>query len=255
MNTIAVPYEPYQADSSCLSTSLDSGQILYRPFSPDGDDERQMRDLVFNNAFMGRPFDVICPCKDWFSDVVLGPYIKYQPENVHVAVDKVSGRLVGYLTGSMGGERFEKQQYDLVRKKVVSLAVSLSMPWSFLELTSRQFAAHVIFRGEKERPTHPQAGAHWHFQVDKEFRGQGVGTKLLQRFASDALNADFDLIWAEVTSYPEKPPEYFEKRGWSIFDAKPTGIFGDQVDFPVETLCITKPLSALASPTRIDGRE
>jgi GNAT superfamily N-acetyltransferase len=224
-------------------SELSSGEMLFRPFRPDGDDEREMRDLVFNNAFLGQPFDVICPCKQWFGDVVLTPYIKYQPEHVHVAVHQTSGRLVGYLTGSMEGQQFERSQYNWVRQQVMSLAVSLTMPWTFFDQSSRLFAMHVIFKGERERPSHPQSGVHWHYQVDKGFRGQGVGRALLRRFTDGAIRDGFKLIWAEVMAYPEKPPEYFEDRGWSIYDAKPTGIFGDHVDFPVEVLCITKPLS------------
>ena len=52
------------------------GEILIRKFRPDGQDERQMRDLVFNNAFLGKPFDEIFPGKQWFCDVVLTPYIE-----------------------------------------------------------------------------------------------------------------------------------------------------------------------------------
>jgi GNAT superfamily N-acetyltransferase len=224
----------------------DHGEMLIRRFRPDGKDERQMRDLAFNNAFLGRPFDEIFPNKEWFSDVVLTPYIKRQPENIHVAIHKSSGRLTGYLTGSTGGRQFEQAQYGWVRKQVISLAVSLSMPWSFFEHSSRAFATHVIFKGESERPNHPETGVHWHFQVDKDFRGQGIGRRLLKRFIDDAINADFQLIWAEVMAYPRKPPEYFQDRGWTIYDAKPTRIFGDQVDFPVETLCITKSLSLMS---------
>jgi GNAT superfamily N-acetyltransferase len=227
----------------------DSEEILFRNFKPDGDDERQMRELVFNNAFLGRPFGEICPCEEWFCDVVLGPYIKHQPENIHVAVHKPSGRLIGYLTGSMGGEQFEKIQYSWVRKKVISLAVSLTMPWSIFDQASRAFAAHVIFKGEGERPSHPQSGVHWHFQVDKDFRGQGVGTKLFQRFANNAIQADFGFVWAEVMAYEQKPREYFEERGWSVYDAKPTMIFCDHVDFPVEVLCIARPLSSVKGLT------
>jgi len=84
---------------------------------------------------------------------------------------------------------------------------------------------------------------HWHFQVHRDFRDQGIGTELLQRFVDDAIDAGFELMWAEVSSYPEKPHGYFEDRGWLIYDAKPTEIFLDYVDFPVETLCITKPIS------------
>lgn len=237
--------ETHPVENGYNSELPESEEILFRRFSPAGEDEPQMGDLVFSNAFLGQPFDPICPCKRWFSDAVLAPYIKYQPENIHVAIHKPSGRLMGYLTGSTGGEQFEKQQYNMVRRHVISLAASLTMPWMLFEQSSRLFAAHVIFKGEKERPSHPQSGVHWHFQVDEDFRGRGVGTKLLQRFIDDAINTDFGLIWAEVTAYPEKPPGYFEDRGWSIYDAKPTDIFGDHVDFPVETLCITKPLSTV----------
>jgi len=92
----------------------DSEEILLRPFRPGGEDERQMRELVFGNAFPGAPFDTICPCKKWSSDVVLTPYIKHQPENIHVAVHQPSGRLIGYLTGSLGGQEFQSLQYKLV---------------------------------------------------------------------------------------------------------------------------------------------
>ena len=233
-----------------ISNNEEHGEILFRQFWPDADDEQQMRKLVFSNAFLGRPFDVICPCEQWFGDVVLSPYIKYQPENIQVAIHRPSGRLIGYLTGSLGGQQFEQRQYDMVRRKVISLAVSLTMPWTLFDRASRLFAAHVIFRGEAERPSRPQTGVHWHFQVDKDFRGHGIGTKLLQRFVADAMEAEFELIWAEVTSYPEKPPEYFEDRGWSIYDARATEIFGDNIDFPVQTLCITKPLSSFKRRAR-----
>jgi len=232
--------------SRTLSELSDSEEILFRGFRPEGDDERQMRDLVFNNAFLGQPFDEICPCKEWFGDVVLGPYIKYQPENIQVAIDVPSGRLIGYLTGSTRGQEFELAQYQWVRKRIISLAVSLTLPWTFFDQSSRRFATHAIFRGESERPAHPDSGVHWHFQVDKGFRGQGVGTKFLQRFTAGALQAGFTLIWAEVMAYDQKPPEYFTERGWSIYDAKPTLIFGDRVDFPVQVMCIARPLSSLA---------
>ena len=221
------------------------GEILFRKFQPGGEDEAQMRDLVFNNAFLGQPFDVICPDKQWFGDVVLTPYIRYQLENVHVAEHKPSGRLIGYLTGSTGGQQFEKTQYNWVRKQVMSLAISLTMPWSLFDHSSRQFAAHVIFKGEGERPSHPKTGVHWHYQVDKDFRSQGIGRRLLRRFIDDATEADFRLVWAEVMAYPEKPRAYFQDRGWSIYDARATKIFGNHVDFPVDVLCITQSLSSL----------
>jgi len=217
--------------------------ILFRRFSPDGEDESQMGDLVFDNAFLGQPFDTICPCKRWFSEVILSPYIKYQQDNIHVAIDQASRRLVGYLTGSMGGKEFEKLQYQMVRRQVVSFAASLSMPWTFFDQSSRQFATHVIFKGESERPTHPDTGAHWHYQVDRNFRGRGIGETMMQSFLDDVINAGYGLIWAEVTSYPEKPQSYFRDRGWSIYDSKPTEIFANHVDFPVEILCITKSVS------------
>jgi GNAT superfamily N-acetyltransferase len=144
----------------------------------------------------------------------------------------------------MGGQQFEKAQSSWVRKQVVSLALSLTMPWSIFDHSSRLFATHVIFKGESERPRHPRTGVHWHYQVNEEFRDRGIGTKLLRRFTDDAIAAGFDLIWAEVMAYPERPADYFEARGWVIQDAKPTQVFGGHVDFPVQVLCIARPLDS-----------
>lgn len=240
-NVVDCETHPVRNEESGLTVF---GDILIRNYLRGQEDDEQMGELAFRNALLGRPFDAICPCKQWFSDVVLSPYLQHQPENIYVAIHKPSGRLIGYLTGSMGGNRFESLQYEIVRKKVISLAVSVSMPWSYLDHSSRSFATHVIFKGERERPSHPKSGVHWHYQIDKDFRGRGIGTKLLQLFINEAIDAEFDLIWAEVMAYEEKPPEYFEKRGWSIYDAKPTTIFGHHVDGPVQVMCITKPLSS-----------
>lgn len=218
-------------------------EILFRKFQANGNDKQQMQNLLFNGAFLGEPFDVICSCKDWFCDVVLNPYIKHQSENIYVAIHKNSGRLVGYLTGSLGGQEFENNQYNMVRRKVMSLAVSLSMPWTLFDHSNRLFATHIILNGENERPDHPESGIHWHYQVNKEFRKQGIGGELLKRFINNADKGGFRSIWAEVMAYPEKPRDYFENRGWSIYDAKPTKIFRDKINFPVEVLCITKPLA------------
>jgi GNAT superfamily N-acetyltransferase len=218
--------------------------VLFRRFDPSGDDQAQMAELVYSNAFLGQPFDSICPCKRWFSDIVLGSYIEHQPENIHVAVDQNSGRLIAYLTGSTGGSAFEEAQYRMARNQVARLAASLAMPWNFMEPSFRSFATHVIYRAEKERPSHPEGGVHWHFQVAKGFRERGIGTELFRRFQKDALHSGFKLVWAEVMGYREKPRSYFERHGWGIYDARPTSVFGNHVDFPVEVLCITRPLPA-----------
>jgi len=244
MRSNIVDYEKRPIRNEEIGLTL-FGEILIRNYRPGQGDEQQMGDLAFSNALLGEPFDAICSCRQWFSEVVLDPYVQHQPENIYVAIHKPSGRLIGYLTGSMGGQEFEKLQYKMVRKKVISLALSVSMPWSYFDHSNRSFATHVIFKGEGERPSHPESGVHWHYQIDKEFRGRGIGTKLLQLFTNEAIDAEFDLVWAEVMAYKEKPPEYFEDRGWSIYDAKPTTIFRDHVDGPVQVMCIVKPLSSL----------
>lgn len=217
--------------------------VIFRPFQPDGDDVFQMGELAFENAFLGKPFDKICQCKSWFSDVVINPYVQHQPDNIHGAVLEKSKRLVGYLTGSTGGEAFEVEQYRMVRKKLMSLAASVAMPWNFFDHASRLFATHIIFHGEKERPDHPHEGVHWHYQVARDYQGQSIGTHLLQRFKKDAINAKHRLIWAEVMAYKQKPRTYFEAHGWDIYDEKPTAIFNNSVDFPVNVMCITKQLT------------
>lgn len=222
----------------------DDRGIEFRRFRSDGSDERQMRDLVFANALLGKPFDEICPCKDWFGDVVLTPYLEMEPGNVHVAVEKDSERVIGYLTGSTGGEEFVSAQHRFVLRRVAQLAASTLMPWNLLDGSRREFVSHLIQNGERELPRHPALGAHWHFQVDADYRGRGIGAKLYERFQSDAMDKGHKLVWAEVMLYPEKPRAYFEDRGWNIHHVLPSRIFGEHVDFPVEVACIEKPLSS-----------
>ena len=198
------------------SELLDSEEILLREFRPNTDDERQMRDLVFDNAFLGQPFDVICPCKRWFGDVVLTPYIRYQSKHIHVAVHQNSGRLVGYLTGATAGQQFETLQYNWVRKQVMSLAISLTMPWTFFDQSSRLFTTHVIFKGERERPSHPQSGVHWHYQVANDFRGQGVGRVLVERAEGWAKARGLKSVYVRSNIVRKDAHAFYQKLGYKI---------------------------------------
>lgn len=218
-------------------------KIIIRPYQPN--DAQSMCELVYDNAFLGEPFNDVFTNKKWFSDVVIAPYILHQPEQIYVAVDTNTNQLVGYLTGSTQGDVFEEIQYRIVRKKVVALTASVNMPWNIFNITDKKFATHLVLNGEKERPDHPPNGVHWHYQVNRKYRGKGIGTSLLCQFVNDVDKDTFKIIWAEVMSYPNKPRSYFEADGWDIYDAKPTKIFRDLVDFPVEVLCIVNPITAI----------
>lgn len=216
--------------------------ILIRKYQHGIDNVKEMGAIAFNNALLGEPFDRICDCRDWFGDAVLSPYIKHQPENAYVAIHQPTDRIIGYLTGSLGGEEFGKLQYKMVRDRVAFLGMKAAMPWNVFDHSTRAFTFYLAVQGEKERADNPGTGAHWHFQVDKDFRGCGIGTKMYELFVEEARSAGFETIWAEVMAYKEKPREYFEELGWDVYNSKPTTIFKSCIDDPVDIMCITRSL-------------
>lgn len=206
----------------------------------------EMGRLLLDNAFLGEPFDPVCPrgiCQEWFEKCVLGPYKKMESDNIIIAL--VDGEFAGYLTGGFGGKEFFDVQDAIVKQASTPFVAgaAFSMSWKYKLLAFylvSQLGAQM--RGKCEKPNHPDDGVHWHYQVDKKFRGRGVGSAMFAEFRRRALTAGHEKVWAEVNIYEERPESFFTDSDWTIFDRRPFTIFGSVVDFPVEILCIERSL-------------
>ena len=113
--------------------------------------------------------------------------------------------------------------------------LSFTLPWSErtyrLELTENS-AAHLIVAELEDQLKQPVVGyvGFW-FIVDEahistlavhpDFRGQGIGSRLLEEALGEALRRGADLVTLEVRASNQRPIDLYKKFGFQVKARKP----------------------------------
>jgi GNAT superfamily N-acetyltransferase len=232
------------------------GNYGFRLYAHDRDEEDVCK-LCWKNALPGgRPFPLIPEAGSRsFGRIITGPFAKCAPTLFYVVDDLTSNRLVGYLTGAEGNavetaegaipwgthrDRIARQiasdEFGEISPKVCIPTFGFVEGVKFLYTASLgpraiQFLLHEKLNGEREMPRMP-AGPEFHFQVEKKYRGQGIGRKLIEHFVSRLSGRREKNLSAQVTvCQGQKSLSYYRsmsvggKKLWKIYDKRETTIY------------------------------
>jgi GNAT superfamily N-acetyltransferase len=210
--------------------------IEIRPYQEN--DKRRIYDICCDSAFLGNRIDDIFVDREWFASLVILPYLILEPQHTWVA--ECDGRVVGYLTGSVE-ENFGYYRLEMVVVRVVQLGVNYLCGLYDHHPRSKQFVRFVMKNGLLQIPKHPEKSAHFHFNVEPEYRARGVGKKLLNAFKDMLKSKGLGQYYAEVMcSENRKPESYYERLGYQIYDRVKTDIFFPEIAEPVYVVCVYK---------------
>lgn len=220
-----------------ISASL---TISIRHYRPDGPDRQQINDVCCDAAFLGAPIDPIFHDREWFTDFMVAPYLLIEPEHTWVA--EADGRVVGYLTGSVGA------LFGIQRAQLALLAVDRLL-WKHMlgkykdHPRSQQFVRFVLGQALFQVPAHPPAAGHFHFNVGESYRGQGIGSRLIAQFERAVTASGLRRYYAEVMCWDDKQEAYYTRLGYRIYgDPIPASVFSTEVP-QLRIMCIVKDLA------------
>lgn len=217
---------------------MSSFQAYVRPYIIQ--DQQRLYDICCDCAFLGEPIDQIFMDREWFGAVMVLPYLILEPEHTWVA--EVDGEVVGYLTASTS-PLFGYFRFQLVVTRVAQLVMNLVLGQYDIHPRSKQFAQFVIQKGLSQIPSHPRNTGHFHFNVQRPFRGQGIGKKLIAAFETMLRSEGLHQYYAEVmSSNVWRPESYFQKLGYKIYDKLPTTVFESELENPLYVLCVLRQL-------------
>jgi ribosomal protein S18 acetylase RimI-like enzyme len=210
-----------------------------RQYKPGGSDQERINDICCDCAFLGEPIDSVFQGREWFSEFMISPYLTLEPEHTWVA--EVGNKVVGYLTGAM------HPHFGLYRAQLALMSVSRLM-WEYLSgryrdhPRSEQFARFVLTEALPQVPEHPGTAGHFHFNVAKDYRGRGLGSRMLKEFERALRAAGLRRYYAEVMSSGAEQEAHFKRLGYRIHgDPIPTTVFASEVP-EMRVMCIVKEL-------------
>ena len=213
--------------------------ITIRPYRCKGTDRQQINDVCCDAAFLGEPIDSIFQDREWFTDFMIAPYLLAEPEHTWVA--QAGDQVVGYLTASTG------MLFGPIRAQLALLAVGRLLCYYSIgkydhHPRSQRFVRFVLTEALSQVPPHPPDAAHFHFNVARPWRRQGIGSRLIAEFERAVAASGLRRYYAEVMCWNERPEDYFTRLGYRIHGSPvATSVFSPEVP-DLRVLCVVKDL-------------
>lgn len=203
-------------------------------------DRERIRQLCCDTGFLGNPVDGVFQDRELFADLFTKAYLDYEPEWALVA--EVDGRVVGYLLGSVS-RRFEfmllRSGFQTASKMLYRFATGMYSKHP----RSGRFVRWLLISGFREQPKHPANAAHLHLDLQKPYRGRGIGVRLWEIFAQRLKAAGIRECYGAFFSCERRRPEsVYARYGFSVFDRRQTTLFQPEIPNPIEVVCVTKQL-------------
>jgi GNAT superfamily N-acetyltransferase len=201
-------------------------------------DRQTIRQICCDTGFLGKPVDAIFQDRELFADLFTKPYLEHEPEWALVA--EAEHQVIGYLLGSVS-RHFEAKLMCSGFQTVMKMLFRLALGQYREHPRSRQFIAWLLSAGMREQPKHPPGAAHLHFDVDRRYRGRGIGQRFWEVFEERLRQTGIPRCYGAFFSHPRRRPEWVYARfGFSIFDRRRTTLFTPEVLEPVEVVCVHK---------------
>lgn len=192
--------------------------MVIRPYQPC--DREMVRRICCETADLGEPVERFFPDREVFADLITRYYTDYEPSSTWVA--ETDGRVVGYLTGCLDTRRYCRMMGWRVAARAAMKGVRRGA------LVSRQawrlwWAAlrTVVIGGFNRRIPLEAYPAHLHLNIQREFRGQRVGSQLAERFIEQAKSAKLSGIHVSISADNAPSRNFFERFGFSVLSRHP----------------------------------
>ena len=187
--------------------------IGVRAYAPR--DRAAVRAIACETAVRGKPVESVWPDREVAADLLTRYYTDYEPGSLWVA--EHAGQVIGYLTGCLGTQRYQRVMARRVVPHAVLGAITRGVLWSpqLWRLVRAGITTwhHGGFRQRAPLDLYP---AHLHVNIQEGFRGQQVGRRLLERFLSQAAAAGVGGIHLAVREENVPARTLFEQMGFVL---------------------------------------
>lgn len=188
---------------------INKDKIIIRSFKKD--DRGPLRKLCADTAFIGEPVERFFQDRELFADWACVYYTDYEPESIFVA--EYEGCVRGYIMGSKDEPGYRRVSAELSRsflKRTLGRLLCEPSDRRLLFSLAKSFVS-----GEFKRPDFSRHyPAHLHINVDKGFRGSGIGAMLMARFEDYLERAKVDAV--RLSTISARANRFFQKQGFGL---------------------------------------
>lgn len=209
-------------------------EVKIRKYEPE--DKNAILKICADTGFWGKPIDPIFNERELFADMIVGPYLKYEPEHTFVA--EHDGNVVGYLLGTTN-PNFMLRSAPYLLKSVAKMLFKYAT--GGLTQRAKKQVNWIFTKAIKEAPKTPKNAAHLHINLAEGYRNIEIGKRMLAEYENMLKEAGINHYYGEVfSSDTRREPALYKRLGFEVFDRKETTHYKPEIEEPVFLMCVHK---------------
>lgn len=204
--------------------------ITIRPFQIN--DRSALFKIAADSSFFGEPIEHYFEDRNIFLDMLYRYYTDHEPEHAWIA--EADQQVVGFLTGCFD----TKAKQALSKRKILPQFLSKFIRGKYKPgKKAWQYAIRLgLAKLRKERPKIDLAvyPAHLHINLDKDWRGYGIGQRLIQAYLDQLIYHQIPGVHLSTTSEHKAACKLYERMGFVLLDKRKSSLWRGFIDHRVE---------------------
>ena len=176
-------------------------------------DGSKVEDICCDTAFFGGSIDSVFCDRDLFAEIIVRPYLDHEPNNALVAVS--GGEVVGYLLGSIRDDFSRLAKLNQIRA-AAKIAIGLLIRKYKEHPRTQEHILWLLFKSHSQRSDTPKNAAHFHLELLPNYRGLGVGSRLLAAFEDKLKGEHIDYVYATGIESEYFPRAFTGRNGFQV---------------------------------------
>ena len=208
-------------------------ELLVRPYQLK-DRETVLR-IGADTAFFGAPIEAYMEDRNVFLEAFYTYYTDVEPEHAWVAC--ADETVVGFLTGCVDSHFHGRRYVRFILPGLVSKVLRGKYRFGRRSIGYLSGLLGGWLRGEFTHADLETYPAHLHINVDSNWRGHGLGQRLMEAYLQQLRKLGVKGVYLDTTSLNEAACRLYEKIGFRILDARPDRFWAKWFGHPVENRC------------------
>jgi len=172
-----------------------------------------IRNIAYDTAFRGKSADIFFDDKEILTDFLTKYFTDFEPESIFVA--ECNEIVIGYIIGAKSIKRLNT---IFILRVLPELLLNIFLRGIFFKKKCRAYLINSLkcfLKGEFIMPDFSKDyPAVLHINIDKSYRGFGLGGKLMSKFLG--YLKDKRVPGVQLSTISEQGKAFFEKQGFSL---------------------------------------
>jgi hypothetical protein len=213
--------------------------FVIRPYQPM--DRTKLHQIGADTAYFGEPIEAYLDDRQLFLDAFYSYYTDIEPGSCRVVC--YQDNVIGFLTGCVDTRNYQKLVKKIIIPKVMLGIIGVKYHLGKRTISySRGLFSEYINRDEHptDLETYP---AHLHINIEANWRGNGLGRKLIQSFLDQLVALKICGVHLHTTDRNLIACLLYEKMGFGIIQTHSNRFWSKWFGTNVEDRCYGKKLT------------